>query len=181
MKKTYVYFLVPLIGLIAFGAVYWNFSSGYEAKVAQKAKVQREIREEKLRVEAKNREQAIKDALAAQERRKVEKAAKEAKEKADQEARQLAVEARDKANRDQIKLAQQVERLEKDIKVEKEAIAKIEEERKRAADEEKFLKTYVKQAEANTKSLTEVLDKITAADAAKAAADALANAKSKNS
>ena len=181
MKKTYVYFLVPLIGLIAFGAVYWNFSSGYEAKVAQKAKVQRDIREEKLRVEAKNREQAIKDALAAQERRKVEKAAKEAKEKADQEARQLAVEARDKANRDQIKLAQQVERLEKDIKVEKEAIAKIEEERKRASDEEKFLKTYVKQAEANTKSLTEVLDKITAADAAKAAADALANAKSKNS
>ncbi|MEO6005947.1 MAG: hypothetical protein ABIZ04_08790 [Opitutus sp.] len=181
MKKTYVYFLVPLIGLIAFGAVYWNFSSGYEAKVAQKAKVQRDIRDEKLRVEAKNREQAIKDALAAQERRKVEKAAKEAKEKADQEARQLAVEARDKANRDQIKLAQQVERLEKDIKVEKEAIAKIDEERKRAADEEKFLKTYVKQAETNTKSLTEVLDKITAADAAKAAADALANAKSKNS
>src|SRR5215216_2666555 len=181
MKKSYVYFLVPLIGLIAFGAVYWNFSSGYEAEIERKAKIVREAKEEKLRVEAKNREQAIKDALAAQERRKVEKAAKEAKEKADQEARQLAVEARDKANREQIKLAQQVERLEKDIKVEKEAIAKIEDERKRAADEENFLKTYVRQAEANTKSLTEVLDRITAADQARAAADALAAAKSKNS
>lgn len=181
MKKTYVYFLVPLVGLIAFGALYWNFSSGYEAELERKALVVRQAKEGKLRQEAKDREQAIKDAVAAQERRKVEKAAKEAKEKEDQEARQLAVEARDKANRDQMKLAQQVERLEKDIKVEKDAIAKIEEDRKRAADEEAFLKTYVKQAEANTKSLTEVLDKITAADAAKAAADALAAAKSKNS
>jgi colicin import membrane protein len=86
-----------------------------------------------------------------------------------------------KADRDQQKLAQQVERLEKDVKVEKEAIAKIEEERKRAVEEENFLKTYVKQAEANTKSLAEVIDKITAADAARAAADALAASKAKNS
>jgi len=182
MKKSYVYFLVPLIGLCAFGALYWNFSAGYEAELARKARVVREAKDEKLRVEARNRETAIKDALLAQERRKLEKATKEAKEKADQDARQLAVEARDKANREQMKLAQQVDRLEKDIKVEKEAIAKIEEERKRAVDEEAFLKTYVKQAEANTKSLTEVLDKITAADAARAAADAVAAAnKAKNS
>lgn len=180
MKKSYIYFLVPLIGLIAFGAVYWNFSQGYEAKIAEKARLVRVAKEEKLKAEAQNREKAIKDAIAAQDRRKAEKAEKEAKEKADQEARQLALEARDKANRDQLKLAQQIERLEKDIKVEKEAIAKLEEDRKRAADEEQFLKTYVKQAEANTKSLTEVLDKINAADAARAAAEALA-AKSKNS
>lgn len=180
MKKSYIHFLVPLVGLLIFGAVYWNFSTGYEAELAKKAKIVREAKEEKLRIEAKNRETAIKEAVAAQDRRKVEKAAKEAKEKADSEARQLAVEARDKANREQLKLAQQVERLEKDIKVEKDAIAKIEEDRKRAADEEAFLKTYVKQAEANTKSLADVLEKINAADAAKAAAEAQA-AKAKNS
>jgi colicin import membrane protein len=179
MKKSYIYFLIPLVGLIAFGAVYWNFSEGHEAKVAEKMRIQREAKEEKLRMEAQNREQAIKDALAAQERRKIEKAEKEAKEKADNEARQLAIEAQRKADRDQMKLAQQVKRLEDEIKVEQEAIAKIEEQRKVAADEENFLKTYVKQAEANTKSLTEVLDKITAADAARAAAEAAA--KSKNS
>lgn len=180
MKKSYIHFLIPLVGLLIFGAVYWNFSTGYEAELAKKAKIVREAKEEKLRIEAKNRETAIKEAVAAQDRRKVEKAAKEAKEKADSEARQLAVEARDKANREQLKLAQQVERLEKDIKVEKDAIAKIEEDRKRAADEEAFLKTYVKQAEANTKSLADVLEKINAADAAKAAAEAQA-AKAKNS
>lgn len=180
MKKTYLYFLVPLIGLIAFGGLYWNFSKGYEAKLAEKARIVREAKEEKLRAESKNREQAIKEALVAQERRKVEKAAKEAKEKADQDARQLAIEARDKANREQIKLGQQVERLEKDIKVEKDAIAKIEDEMKRAVDEQKFLRTYVKQAESNTKSLSEVLERIAAADAAKAAADAAAAKAAKN-
>lgn len=181
MKKTYVYFLVPILGVIAFAAVYWNFSSGYEARLAEKAAIVRQAKEDKLRKEAKDREIAIKEALASQERRKAEKAAKEAKEQADQEQRQLAIEARDKAFRDQVKLSQQVERLEKDVKVEKEAIAKIEEEKKRAVEEQAFLKDYVKQAQANTKSLTEVLDKITAADAARAAADALAAAKSKNS
>ena len=180
MKKSYIYFLVPLIGLIGFGALYWNFSQGYEAKIAEKARLVRVAKEEKLKTEAENRKKAIEDAIEAQERRKAEKAAKEAKEQANQEARQLALEARDKANRDQLKLAQQIERLEKDVKVEEAAIAKLEEDRKRAADEEQFLKTYVKQAEANTKSLTEVLEKINAADAARAAAEALA-AKSKNS
>jgi len=179
MKKSYVYFLIPFLALIAFGGVYWNFSAGYEKVVAAKVAKAKAEKEEKLRIEAKNREIAIKDALAAQERRKVEKAAKEAKDKADQEARQLAIDARDKAFRDKQKLAQQVERLQKDIKVEQEAIAKLEEERKRAADEEAFLKTYVKQATTNSKSLYDVLDKIAAADAARAAAEAAAAAAAK--
>jgi hypothetical protein len=181
MKKTYVYFLVPILGLVAFAAVYWNFSQGYEARLAEKQRIIRQQKEDKLKVEAKNREKAIQDALAAQERRKAEKAAKEAKEQKDQEERQAAVEARNKAERDQQKLSNQVERLQKEVKVEQEAIAKIEEDRKRAQEEQTFLKEYVRQAQANTKSLSEVLDKIVAADAARAAADALAAAKAKNS
>lgn len=181
MKKTYVYFLVPILGLVAFAAVYWNFSQGYEARLAEKQRIIRQQKEDKLKVEAKNREKAIQDALAAQERRKAEKAAKEAKEQKDQEERQAALEARNKAERDQQKLSNQVERLQKEVKVEQEAIAKIEEDRKRAQEEQAFLKEYVRQAQVNTKSLSEVLDKIVAADAARAAADALAAAKAKNS
>jgi colicin import membrane protein len=180
MKKTYIYFLVPLLGVIAFAGVYWNFASEFEAKEAAAKAAERQRKEEKLAQEAKDREQAIKEALAAQERRKAERAAKEAKEKADQEARQLALEARDKASREKQKLTVQVERLQKDIKTEKDAIADIQEERKHAIDEQNFLKNYVQQAQANTKSLAEVLDKIAAADAARAAAEAAA-AKAKNS
>lgn len=180
MKKSYIYFLVPLIGLIAFGAVYWNFSAGYEAKEEAKRAAIRQARDEKLAAEAKDRERAIKEALASQERRKAERAEKEEKERKDQEARQLALQERDKANRDQQKLEQQRDRLLKDIKTEKELIAEIEAEHKRSIEEQQFLKEYVSQAQANTKSLTEVLDKITAAEAARAAAEAAA-AKAKNS
>lgn len=181
MKKTYVYFLVPIVGLIAFAAVYWNFNRTYEAKLNERQRVIREQKEEKLRAEAKNREKAIQDALAAQEKRKAEKAAKEAKEQKQQEERQAAVEASRKADRDQQKLAQQVKVLEGEIKTEKETIAKIQEDQKLALEEQAFLKNYVKQAQANQKSLSEVIDKIVAADAARAAAEALAAAKAKNS
>lgn len=181
MKKTYVYFLVPILGLIAFAAVYWNFNRTYEGKLADRQRVIREQKEEKLRQEAKSREKAIQDALAAQERRKAEKAAKEAKDQKEQEERQAAIEASRKADRDQQKLAQQVKVLEGEIKTEKETIAKIQEEQKLALEEQAFLKNYVKQAQANQKSLSEVIDKIVAADAARAAADALAAAKAKNS
>ena len=61
MKKSYIYFLVPLIGLIAFGALYWNFSEGYEAELAERERIIRVEKEEKLKAEAKNREKAIKD------------------------------------------------------------------------------------------------------------------------
>ena len=63
MKKSYIYFLVPLIGLIAFGALYWNFSQGYEAELAERERIVRVQKEEKLKAEAKNREKAIKDAV----------------------------------------------------------------------------------------------------------------------
>lgn len=111
----------------------------------------------------------------------MEKAAKEAKDKADRDARQAAIEARDKAAREQSRLENQKNRLEKDVKAEKEVIAKLEEDKKQAVDEYNFLKDYVKQAQANTKRLTDVVEKIGAADTAKAAADALAAAKAKNS
>jgi len=113
MKKNYIYFLAPLVGLLIFGAVYWNFSKGLAAREAARIAAEKQKKEDKLRKQARDNEQAIKEALAAQAKRKAEREAKEAKDKADKEARALAVEARDKADRDARKLTQQVERLEK--------------------------------------------------------------------
>ena len=173
-KKNLVYFLVPVVGLVIFALFYWNYSSQFAARdAAQKAKVKAE-KDAKLEKEAKDREKAIKEALAAQERRKAEKAAKDAKEKADREARELAIEARDKANRDQVRLSQQIEGLQRDVKNEQEAIAKIEDRKKSAVEDEAFLKKYVKQAQANSAKLHDVLDEIAKADAARAAAEAAA-------
>jgi hypothetical protein len=181
MKRTYVYFLPPLIGLVIFGAVYWNFSKGYAAREAERIRAEKQRKEDKLRAQAKANEQAIREAVAAQERRKAERLAKEAKDKADKEARAAAVEARDKAYRDQEKFAKQVERLEKEVQAESDAIAKLQADKKKFIEEQAFLRIYVKQAEDNVRSLNQVLDKIIAADAARAAADAAAAAAKKNS
>lgn len=179
MKKSVLYFLAPLVGLILFGAVYWNFSANFEAKEAAKATKVRQEREAKLLAQAKSNEQAIKEANAGVALRKAQRDAKEAKDKADHDARQAAVDARDKAYADRKKFADQVTRLENDLKSEKEAIARLDDEKKRQTEEQAFLRVYVKQAEDNVKSLKTVLDKIAAADAARAAAEAAAAAAAK--
>lgn len=182
MKKTYVYFLVPLLGLIVFGAIYWNYLSAYDAKEAARIKTEKEKIETRLRLEAQNREKAIKDALDAQERRKKERDAKEAKEAKDREVREAAIEARNKARNEREKFSRQVDRLKNDVRIEKEAITKLEQNKKGLIEDEAFLKDYVKKAEANDKQLTEVIEKIDAADkaAAERAKAEAAAAKAKN-
>ena len=64
--------------------------------------------------------------------------------------------------------------LKKDLEDVKAATAKVTEDKKHFADEQAFLLTYVKQAEANTKYYYDLLEKIAAAE--KAAADAAAAA-----
>jgi colicin import membrane protein len=174
MKKSSIYFLAPVIGLIIFGAVYWNFSSGFEAKEAQKALVLKQAREATLLAQAKANEAAIKEANAGVERRKAERAAKDAKEKQDKDARQAQEDARSKAFNDADKFSKQVTRLEAEVKAEQEAIAKLQDDKKKLADEEVFLRGYTQLANDNVKSLQVVLDRIAAADAARAAAEAAA-------
>lgn len=170
MKKAYIYFLVPLVGLIAFGAVYWNFSAGYEQREADKVAAFKKLRNDKMLEEARLREKAVKDAVLAQETRKKEKELKDAKDRKDKEDRENATQARAKAFRDAEKLQKQAERLAKEIDVVKAEIAKIEEDKKRSSDEALFLKGFVKKVESNAKALNDVLAKIEAADAAAEAA-----------
>src|ERR1700712_178159 len=114
MKKKYAYFLAPLVGLIIFAAIYWNFSKGLAAREAARVAGIEQKKKDKLRTQAQANEQAMKEALAAQEKRKADRAAKDAKDKADKDARAAAYDAQGKAERDQRKLADQVKNLEKD-------------------------------------------------------------------
>lgn len=177
MKKSYLYFIVPLVGLIVFGAFYWNFSANYEKQLEAKVVAEKKVKSDKLLLEAKNREKAIADAVAGAARRKAEREAKETRDREEHDKRVAAVESRDKARADQDKFQKQVDRFEKEIKAEKDLIAKLEEEKKRHVEEESFLREYVKKAEANEKGILAVLEKIDAADrAAEAAARAAAEA-----
>ena len=182
MKKAYIYFLVPVLGLVAFGAVYWNFSTNYEKVEADRAAVLQKVKNDKLADENRTREKAIQEANVAQQKKKEERAAKDAKDRKYREDRENAVQARNKALSESDKFKKQADRLTKEITAIKEEIAKIEEDIRRSADEENFLKDFVNKVEANRKSLTEVLERIAAADAAaeavaKAAAAAAAASK----
>lgn len=176
-KKSYVYFIAPLVGLVIFAGIYWQYASTYDAKLEAVAKKQRAEREEKIRKENESKKAAVEAAVVAQEKRKQEKAAKEAKDQKDKDDREKAVQARAKAREDGRKFTDQVARLKKEVDLNKKDIAKIEEDKKRSIDEQKFLAEYVKKAEANAQGLSAVLEKIDAADkAAEAAAKAAAAA-----
>lgn len=177
MKKAHIYFLLPLLGVLAFGGLYWKFSSGYEADLAQKAAVIKAAKEAKLQEDQRNREKAYLEAKENADRRKAQKAAREAKEAKDRDDRDIAVAARQKARNDADKVEAQVARLKKEIEETNEEIKKVQEDKQRSLAEETFLKEFVKKAEANRAQLSTVLEKIAAADkaaedAAKAAAEA---------
>jgi len=166
MNKSY--FLVPLIAVLLFSGYYWSFKTAYDKKAADQVLVEKEKHVEQLKIEAKNRAIAIDQAVKADAKRKEERAIKDAKDKADKEARQAAVDARGRALQKQGRLELSARRLADQVVTLKEEIAKIEEQKKSATTEQDFLNVYVKQAEANVVSLTAVLDKIEAANKAAA-------------
>lgn len=172
MNKIYI--LIPLLGVLAFGGVYYNFTKEYEQKqVAIKLKAEQD-RKDKAKRDIVAREKAIKDAIEATEKRKKEREEKERMDEAKKKARQEAEDRRQRAFDDRKRTRDAMERLKKDVEAVKADIAKLEEEKKKHVDEQAFLKQYVKQAEANVKYYYDLLDKLKAAEEARAAAEAAA-------
>jgi small-conductance mechanosensitive channel len=178
MNKSY--FIFPLIGLLIFGGFYLNFEKGYSAKVAEAAAKAEQAKKDKARQDIINREAAIKAAIEAQAKRKLEREERERVEEAKKTARQDAEDLRQRSYDDRNRLRDQVNRLKKDLEEVKAATAKVAAEKKKLTEEQGFLQAYVKQAEANVKYYYDLLDKITVAETARAAAEAAAAAAAKN-
>jgi len=181
MKKTSIYFIVPILALVLFGGYYWNFRSQYEAHQAEIVAAQKAKKLEKLRVEEAAREIAMQDALAAQAQRKKERAEREALEQKQRDDKENAVLDSEKAEQESQKLERQVERLTKDVAENEKDIAALEADDTKQVAEVAFLGDYVKKAQDNRASLAEVITKIQAADDAIAKAVALQAAKEKKS
>ncbi len=176
MKKTKLYLIIPIIVLGVFYGYYWNFSSQYEAKQAAVVQAEKERKIEKLKLEAESRERAIHDAVEAQKVRKAERIAREERERAMKDAKENAKLEAEKADQEAQKLVRQSEKLEKDVTVAKEEIAKLLAEKKRSNEELVFIKQYTDAAVENQAKLAAVVTKIAQADAAAAKAAALAAA-----
>lgn len=179
MNKLYI--IVPLIGTLIFGGFYYSFAEKHHAKeVAMKQKAEDELKAKTAR-DIAAREQAIKDAVEAAKKREIERKAREAVEEAKKTARQEAEDRRQKTYDERNRARDQVVRIKKDLDEVKGTLGKLEEEKKKYADEQDFLKTYVKQADANVKYYYDLLTKIDEAEKARAAAAAAAAAAAKKS
>ena len=111
--------------------------------------------------------------------RKLEREEKERIETAKKEARLQAEELRQKTFDDRKFAHEQVERLKKEVAAVQAEVAKFEEEKRNRTTELVALKELVQKAEGNQKYYYDLLDKIAAADKAKAEAEALAAAAAK--
>src|SRR3954466_491769 len=137
MKKAYLYFLIPLVGLALFGAVYWNFASKFEENQARAEAEVRKKKQDQVDQLNRDREKALTEAKIAQDKRKAEKAAREARDAKDKEDRELAEQARRKAAKDADKLEEQAKRLAGDIEIAKKENEKIEADKAHLLAEEK--------------------------------------------
>ena len=166
-----VYFTAPIIAMALFAGYYVYAHRGTaerELAHAQQLKLEKEAA---LKAEAASRQQAIAEALKLQELRKKERAEKEARDLADQEARQKLIEQRDRTFREQDKLAKQIDRLKKELELEQVATTKLQEEFKLIEAERTFLAEFVRRAGANVQALQKVLTQI-AADSSRPATPA---------
>ena len=179
MNKAYIIF--PLVCTLVFGVFYYNFDRQYDQKQKDiAAKAAADLKEKEKR-DIAAREKAIADAVEAAKKREIERKERDriAEEKAT--ARQEAEDRRQKTYDERNRARDQVTRLKKDLDEVKSTFTKIDDEKKKYVEEQAFLKTYVKQAEANVKYYYDLLEKIDAAEKAKAAAAAAAAAAAKKS
>lgn len=179
MKKVYV--LWPVIGLLVFTGFYWNFSRGTAERQHQVELRQQEERKARILKEAESRKKAIEDAIAAQAKRAAERAAKEKITEEENAARQALLDKRNQVFEDVNKrLKPQLDRLKSDADEIKASIEQLELQKKQYLDEQSFLLTYVRQAQDNVKTYYAILDRITAAEKARAEAEAAAKAAKKD-
>ncbi|MGA9042315.1 MAG: hypothetical protein WB421_17410 [Terriglobales bacterium] len=176
MNKAYI--IWPLLGLVVFGAFYWNFNEGFVEREQQKLVQAQKEKEARIREDLERRKKAIEDATIAQEKRKAERHAKEEKEQRENDLRNQLMDRRqsafDEVNRH---LRPQLDRQKSEADAIKGEISQLELQKQQFVDEESFIRKITREAEANMKTYYDLLEKVDAAE--KAHALALATQKKK--
>jgi hypothetical protein len=170
-----IYLIAPLTALAFFTAVYVHFHRGHTAREAAKVAQAQAARQAGLQAEQAARRQAIDEALRSQESRKKDREARETRDRADQELRQAALDARDRAQHEFDRLTRQLAGLRQELTESSTAIEKLNREAASLNEEKDFLVAFVERARVNARSLARLLEKLAAADDARAAAAANAN------
>jgi hypothetical protein len=177
-KTSLLYFVVPIILVLVCIPFIWQHNANYEANELARAAVIRQGKIAAMNAQNAQREKAIQDSLVTQAQRQKERKEREDRIQKEKDDREAALQARNKALNDVSRQKDRMERAQKDVEVAKADIAKLEADESKQRQEEDAAKQYVVLAQANVKNLSQVLDRIAAADAAAdAAAKAAAAAK----
>ena len=175
-----LYFILPVVGCILFAVYYSSFNKQHKMREeAKKAVAMAELKQKQLQDE-ENRRLAYDAAIKAQEQRRLEKEERDRLEEEKKKLRQDLEDKRERSFNERKKFREQVERLRKEVTSVEEEIKKIEAEKKSHVDERAFLKDYVRQAQSNVKYYYDLLDKIDAAEKARAEAERAAAAAKKS-
>jgi hypothetical protein len=171
MNKAYI--IWPLLGLLVFGAFYWNFNQGFVEREQQKLVQAQKERNARILEDLERRKKAIEDATKAQEQRKAVRRAKEEKEQKENELRTQLMDRRQSAFEDVNRhLRPQLDRQKVEADSIKGEIGQLDLQRQQFVDEEAFIKKFTREAETNMKTYYDVLEKIKAAEDAHAVAEA---------
>ncbi len=165
-----VYFLVPGIALAIFTFFYMGFSKEYEAAAVAKEEAAKQANIDRMKQEAKDRETAIKEALALNADRRAERAKKDAAELARKEARQNATDALELARSERKRLSERLDALERDIDGVEAEIKTLQDEKILLAGSAEHLRSFVTEAENNKMKFESVIQDIRQAERAHAAA-----------
>ncbi len=177
-KTSLLYFAVPIVAVLVFIPFFWRFNATYDAREAARAEVIHQGKIAQIAEQDRLRQKAIDDSLVTQARRQKEKKERDDRLQKERDDRESALQARNKANNDSVGLKNRIDRVTKEVETVKADIAKLEADEEKQRQEESAARQYVVLAEANVKNLSQVLDRIKAADdAADAAAKAAAAAK----
>jgi hypothetical protein len=163
-----IYLLAPFVALALFVGIYVPSQRGREERALVKAAEIKAAHQAEQEARFAAERAAREAAIAEQLERKKERATREAREAAERDARAAALDTRDSAFRDQERLARQIERLKREIATEQEAVNRLQIDKEAALAEQTFLKTFVPQARTNAAQLQSVLEKIGAAETARA-------------
>lgn len=172
-----IYLGVPLCLTLAFGAYYWSFDRSYESQIAAEQAAAESLEQARIAREVEVRNKAVKEAVAAQAARDLARAEKEKLEAGRTAARQKAEEDRTTFFELRRKQRELAEKLRKELDTAKLEVARLEEQKRLLLQEREFLVAYVKEAEANAASYHQLIDKVEAAEKARAAAEASAPAR----
>lgn len=173
MNKAYI--IWPLLGLVVFGAFYWNFDQGYNARERQKLIQEQKAKEEHIQLELAQRKKAIEDATIAQEQRNAARHAKEEKEQREKDLRNQLMDRRQNAFDDVNRhLRPQLDRLKTEADSVKGEIDQLTLQKQQFVDEESFIRKATRETEDNMKTYYDLLQKIKEAEDAHALAEAAA-------